>query len=93
MAEDKLLQQKEALERMKGELARLNEAFDQAKKALGVKGDLPQAQDEEVPPALREALQKSVERAQEAGRSAVKEMQGQCASRPAGRARRGALSI
>ena len=45
MAEDKLLQQKEALERMKGELARLNEAFDQAKKALGVEGDLPQAQD------------------------------------------------
>ena len=33
MAENQLQQQKEALERMKGELARLNVAFDEAKKA------------------------------------------------------------
>ena len=41
MAEDKLLQQKEALERMKGELARLNEAFDRRRRLSASKGIFP----------------------------------------------------
>ena len=88
--------QNETLSRLRDELSRLNQKFDEQKKALGLREDEEVAVNEAtVPPQIAEAMRAAREAAEKAGRNAAAALSSEGAAPAAAprRSRRGAIAI
>lgn len=89
--------QNEMLNRLRDELSRLNQKFDETKKTLNIPANeevtLPEG---DLPPQLAAAMKAAEDEARKAGRNAAAALSCECTSSPRGtptRLRRGAIAI
>lgn len=96
MAHIDIEKQNETLNRLRDELSRLNQKFDETKKALGLPANEEvTVPDAKLPAQLADAMKTAEEEARKAGRNAVAALTGETSSGTSlpKRSRRGAIAI
>ncbi len=97
MARIDIEKQNQTISRLRDELSRLNQRFDEAKKTLGLpENEEVVVPDSEVPPQLAEAMKAVRAAAEKAGRNAAAAITSEAAPANASapkRSRRGAIAI
>lgn len=90
-----ITKQNEQIERLRAELERLNGAFEQAKRAMGLpEGEEVKVSEAEMTPEMKTALEAAKQKAEADARNAVAALKSEEPAKGAARrGRRGAISI